>query len=225
MPAATSGPRNAPNVSSARCTPNERPSVTGLLLNEISASRGAVRMPLPARSTARTAPIAGYGRAGGEQSQLADRGEPVADAGDGLEPLPAIGRVPTDEAQYCGRSRVEPVQQTELQRVQAESEHQVERQDRGHHLGGDVGDQADHAECEDVRRYPMPLRLVGTGRRRLVGGPAAGEVHLSGRCRSGCCPVRCCPARSADWRRWCRSSTASVRRRSTGSWLSPGGPD
>ena len=37
-------------MSSARCTPNAVPSCSFGVLNEIIASRGAVRIPLPARS-------------------------------------------------------------------------------------------------------------------------------------------------------------------------------
>ena len=45
-------------VSSARCTPNAAPRLPGLVLSEIIASRGAVRMPLPVRSSSTMAPIA-----------------------------------------------------------------------------------------------------------------------------------------------------------------------
>ena len=41
----------APAVSIARWTPKAVPSPAGVLLSEISASRGAVRIPLPVRST------------------------------------------------------------------------------------------------------------------------------------------------------------------------------
>ncbi len=43
----------------ARCTPNARPRAPGSAASEIIASRGAVRSPLPVRSTANTAPING----------------------------------------------------------------------------------------------------------------------------------------------------------------------
>ena len=55
---ATSGPSMAPVVSSARCTPNAWPSCDLGVESEIMASRGAVRMPLPARSSSTIAPIA-----------------------------------------------------------------------------------------------------------------------------------------------------------------------
>ena len=58
IPNAISGPIIAPVVSIARCTPNARPSVFGVAESEISASRGAVRMPLPMRSTITIAAIA-----------------------------------------------------------------------------------------------------------------------------------------------------------------------
>ena len=57
-PNATSGPISAPVVSSARCTPNDSASVSGRLLSEMSASRGAVRIPLPVRSSSVIAPTA-----------------------------------------------------------------------------------------------------------------------------------------------------------------------
>ena len=51
IPNAISGPSMAPVVSIARWTPNAVPSVLGEAESEISASRGAVRMPLPMRSS------------------------------------------------------------------------------------------------------------------------------------------------------------------------------
>ncbi len=54
-PNAASGPSRAPAVSSARCTPKARPCSPGGTDSEISASRGAVRRPLPVRSAASTA--------------------------------------------------------------------------------------------------------------------------------------------------------------------------
>ena len=51
IPNASSGPIIAPVVSSARCTPNAVPSCSLGVLSEIIASRGAVRMPLPVRSS------------------------------------------------------------------------------------------------------------------------------------------------------------------------------
>ena len=58
MPSATSGPVKAPMVSIIRWTPNARPYRGGGVDSVISASRGAVRRPLPVRSIAITAPIA-----------------------------------------------------------------------------------------------------------------------------------------------------------------------
>ena len=55
---ASSGPIIAPVVSIARCTPNAVPSCSRGVESEIIASRGAVRMPLPIRSSSTTAPIA-----------------------------------------------------------------------------------------------------------------------------------------------------------------------
>ena len=61
-------------VSIARCTPNARPRVSGGEDSEISASRGAVRRPLPVRSIAGTAPISGsVCTAGSSGLAIADR--------------------------------------------------------------------------------------------------------------------------------------------------------
>ena len=57
MPKAISGPSMAPAESIARCTPKEVARPALLLESEISASRGAVRMPLPMRSKATIAPM------------------------------------------------------------------------------------------------------------------------------------------------------------------------
>ena len=51
------GPMRAPVVSIVRCTPNAPPSWSGGTAWVISASRGAVRSPLPARSTATISPM------------------------------------------------------------------------------------------------------------------------------------------------------------------------
>jgi hypothetical protein len=55
---ASSGPSIAPVVSIARCTPKAVPRLRSSVVSEISASRGAVRMPLPVRSASTMAPIA-----------------------------------------------------------------------------------------------------------------------------------------------------------------------
>src|SRR5262249_27578650 len=54
---------------------------------------------------------------------------------------------------------------------QPQVEHQVEREDRAHHLRGDVGDQTGEPEIEDVATHAGPV-AVGLGRRagRNVGG-------------------------------------------------------
>jgi hypothetical protein len=52
---ARSGPSTAPTLSIARWTPKASPRRDGWLLSVISASRGAVRTPLPTRSMVRSA--------------------------------------------------------------------------------------------------------------------------------------------------------------------------
>ncbi len=47
------GPMNAPAVSSARWKPNTRALVSGVASADKMASRAAVRMPLPRRSSVR----------------------------------------------------------------------------------------------------------------------------------------------------------------------------
>ena len=53
--AAASGPATAPALSMARWRPKARPRVAGETSEAISASRGAVRIPLPTRSANRIA--------------------------------------------------------------------------------------------------------------------------------------------------------------------------
>src|SRR5262245_51563035 len=50
---ATSGPTSAPALSAALRTPNALPRMFGSMESAISASRGALRMPLPMRSDTR----------------------------------------------------------------------------------------------------------------------------------------------------------------------------
>ena len=54
-PIASSGPRNAPIVSSDWRSPKLAPRRSGGAMSAISASRGAPRMPLPMRSMKRAA--------------------------------------------------------------------------------------------------------------------------------------------------------------------------
>jgi hypothetical protein len=53
MMTASSGPRNAPTVSSDWRSPNAAPRRWGGVTSATSASRGAPRMPLPTRSRTR----------------------------------------------------------------------------------------------------------------------------------------------------------------------------
>src|ERR1019366_6798245 len=52
-PYATKGPRTAPDLSRALCTPNEYPLVSLSATDESQASRGGPRKPLPSRSMTR----------------------------------------------------------------------------------------------------------------------------------------------------------------------------
>ena len=54
-PMASSGPMNAPTVSSDWRSPNAAPRMPGGARSATSASRGAPRMPLPTRSISRAA--------------------------------------------------------------------------------------------------------------------------------------------------------------------------
>jgi hypothetical protein len=56
---AVSGPMAAPTVSSARWSPKSRPRRSGVPESAMSASRGAVRTPLPNLSATRSARTAG----------------------------------------------------------------------------------------------------------------------------------------------------------------------
>src|SRR5665647_3164572 len=55
-PYATKGPRMAPDLSRALCTPNEYPLVSLSATAESQASRGGPRKPLPSRSMTRKTP-------------------------------------------------------------------------------------------------------------------------------------------------------------------------
>jgi hypothetical protein len=70
IPNAISGPIMAPVVSIARCTPNAVPSVLGEAESEISASRGAVRMPLPMRSSITKTAMGATAPTRGDEPQL-----------------------------------------------------------------------------------------------------------------------------------------------------------
>lgn len=87
------------------------------------------------------------GTPGREQAGAGERGEGVSGSGDELVAAPAVGRVPAEEPDECGDSVVEPVEEAELERVEAQSEDEAERQHRRDHLR-DVRDEADGTEGE-----------------------------------------------------------------------------
>jgi hypothetical protein len=64
-------------------------------------------------------------------------------------PAPAVADDPARHSHERGRSLVEPIEHPELQGREAEREDQVDRQDGGDHLRGEVGEEARQAEEED----------------------------------------------------------------------------
>ena len=90
---ASSGPIIAPAVSIARCTPNAQAELAlGRRLSEIIASRGAVRMPLPVRSSRMSALERAQAPPTSGEPELAHGGQPVAERGHHLVAAQAVGR-------------------------------------------------------------------------------------------------------------------------------------
>ncbi len=90
--------------------------------------------------------------AGRQQADLADGRHPVAQDGDVAVAAPAIAHQAAGQARRRGDALRQAVDEAELQRRHAHGEDEPDRQDRRHHLGGDVRQQAGQAEEPDVGR-------------------------------------------------------------------------
>jgi hypothetical protein len=129
-------------------------------------------LPGPVHHDRRADP--GDRRPRGEQPDLGEGGQRVPDPGDELAPLHPVRDVPADEAQQRGRAGVQPVDHAVHGRAEVQPGHEVQRQDRRHHLAGDVGDEADRAEGEDVAADHAQPALVPDPAARPIDG---GQVH------------------------------------------------
>ena len=146
---AISGPSIAPAVSSERWTPNAVASCSRSLESEISASRGAVRMPFPVRSRKTIAPSAGE-TLRGQQAEPREGRDPVAERRDLLVSARPVGEEAAGDAHERRRALLETVDDAELERREPEGVDEVERQDRRDHLRGDVREEAHQAQEDDV---------------------------------------------------------------------------
>ena len=166
MPKAISGPSMAPTLSIARCTPNEVASRSLALESEIRASRGSGADPLADAVDGDDRADAADRVAGRDQGHLAQGREPVAEPGHLLVAAPAVGGEAAGDLDQRRGAAVGAVDRAEDQRAGAEAEDEVHRQDRRHHLRGDVRQQADGAEHDHVARHPQ------------AGGAARPEARL-----------------------------------------------
>jgi hypothetical protein len=105
---------------------------------------------------------------GTPQSQARHGREPVPGAGDLPVAAPAVGQQCSHQPRQGRGEAHQPVRRPELQRGEPQADGQVQRQDRGHHLAGDVGDEAGHAEQRHVGsdEQAAPAARAGT----LAGG-------------------------------------------------------
>jgi hypothetical protein len=85
-----------------------------------------------------------------QEADPAERGEAVPEDGNLLVTAEPIRGEAADDAHECGRALLDPVDHAELERRHAEREHEVDREDRVHHLRGDVREHA-HEPEEDHR--------------------------------------------------------------------------
>ncbi len=112
----------------------------------------------------------------GEQGRLAQGGQAVPERRGGLVPPATVGEVAADEADQCADPVVDAVEQTEAQRGQTQLGHQVQRQNGGDHLRGDIGDETDRAQHEHrVRHRPQHGASGRPGHGAGVGGGQRAE--------------------------------------------------
>jgi hypothetical protein len=85
-----------------------------------------------------------------EQPETRERGDAVAKSSDLLVLARAVAKKTTRDPHERRCPLLEPVRDPELQRRETEGVDGVERQDRRDHLRGDVREQADQPEQDDV---------------------------------------------------------------------------
>jgi hypothetical protein len=120
-------------------------------------------------------PMADSERPAASSPSFAPRGQPVAQTGHELTAGHAVGHNAADDPQHGRRSGVDTIDHAISERTDLQAEDEVDRQDRGDHLRGDVGDQADRAECDDVAADEGRARSARP--RRAVGPADAAAVH------------------------------------------------
>ena len=188
-PAAARASRPRCRARGARRTPCASSSCG--VLSEISASRGAVRIPLPVRSMRMIATRNAPRCADHQEQRLADRREPVAQHRDLFVPAPAIADESARDPHQRRRPLVEAVDEAELQRGEPERVDEIERQDRRHHLRRDVREETRHAEQQHrpVDARPQAANAAPAARQdctnvlslihdaRLAIGPSASIRH------------------------------------------------
>ena len=167
---ATTGPMNAPAASSARWTPNAVARSSDRLRSEMSASRGAVRRPLPMRSIATTPAIVVQAAPAAMIEQPAGGRDAVADRGQLLVLARAIGEHAAEDSHERGRPLVQAVDQAERHGTDPELEDEIHRKNARHHFRRDVRQQAREAERPDRGADPLqpgPLEMRRGSRRTL----------------------------------------------------------
>ncbi len=121
----------------------------------------------------------GSGGGAGQQPELADGRQEVAEAGHLLVALAAVGEHPAEDAQDGAHPLVDAVEDAEAERRETDA-HQVDGQDGVDRFRRDVGQQAVDAEQEDVAVDLRCGRVPGAGRARCLWS-SGGAGGLRGR--------------------------------------------
>ena len=145
------------------------------------ASRGAVRIPLPTRSSANDCSDRTPCIAGERQQQATGRREPIAPSGDFLVTVPSISQNAGEDADDCRRPLVNSVHQAKHERTHAHEENQVDRKNAGNHFRRDVGQQARETQCPYCRANQRQTPWLR--RRNISTAQSDGLLRLV---RSGC---------------------------------------
>ena len=135
-----SGPIIAPAVSRARCTPKDVARPARSVLSEIIASRGAVRIPLPVRSIRARPRPRNHAADTPERACRPPRG--VARSRRPPCGADAVGEKTAQQPDDAAAPWYRPSNTPNCSGREAERVDEVERQDGGHHLRGDVGEEA-----------------------------------------------------------------------------------
>ena len=148
-PNASNGPSIAPVVSSARWIPKAVPSRSGARAQRDQGVSWRGPDPLARAVEEDDCRERTPDTAESDQQRTAERRQPVAGKRNLLVPPRSVGEEAARDPHERRAALIDAVDDAELERRQTDVVDEVQREHGRHHLGGDVGEQADDAKQDD----------------------------------------------------------------------------